>query len=197
MSGETEQQPSGWTPDLLFLHLKTVIDAQGDNYLEQLEAMSRMLDERYSTQTKALDAAFAAQQVAMATAQSTAEKAVNAALQAAKEAVDKANTASEKRFEAVNEFRGQLSDVMSTMIPRTEAEQRFTALDKAIGEIKSVADKGFSTVEARSMGSRESRTEGYAERFEAHNDMTRIISLGAVLVSMAVLALGAIALLHH
>jgi hypothetical protein len=49
------------------------------------------------------------------------DKAVQAALQAAKEAVDKANTAtSEKRFESINEFRGQLADQQTTFITRNE-----------------------------------------------------------------------------
>jgi hypothetical protein len=52
------------------------------------------------------------------------EKAVNAALTAAKEAVTKAEIAAEKRFDAANEFRGQLSDQAATFMPRLEAEQR-------------------------------------------------------------------------
>jgi hypothetical protein len=53
MSGETEQQPSGWTPDLLFLHLKTREDANDRLIQTQLANLTAMLDERYTTQTKA------------------------------------------------------------------------------------------------------------------------------------------------
>lgn len=58
-------------------------------------------------------ARFAAQEVAM-----------SAALAAAEKAVLKAEMASERRFEAVNEFRAQLADQAATFIPRIEAEAR-------------------------------------------------------------------------
>jgi hypothetical protein len=50
------------------------------------------------------------------------ERAVAAALAAADRAALKAETASEKRFDAVNEFRGQLADQASTFMPRQEAQ---------------------------------------------------------------------------
>jgi len=62
--------------------------------------------------------------------------AVRDALQAAEKAVTKAEVAAERRFEAVNEFRGQLSDQAGTFMPRSEADVRFGALAKDIGEIK-------------------------------------------------------------
>lgn len=52
----------------------------------------------------------------------SSDKAINAALAAAKEAVLKAEAASEKRFEAVNEFRASLSDQQRTLMPRVESE---------------------------------------------------------------------------
>lgn len=123
MSGETEEQESGWTVDTLKYHM----DQRFESSSESLRDLRTMLDERYQTQTKATDAAFAAQQKAMETAFIAADKAVQAALQAAKEAVNKAEVAAEKRFESVNEFRGQLADQANTFMPRTEvaaAQQR-------------------------------------------------------------------------
>lgn len=62
------------------------------------------------------------------------DKAVQAALIAAKEAVIKAETASEKRFESVNEFRGQLADQTATLMPRAEVNTKFDAFnDKLTG----------------------------------------------------------------
>lgn len=107
----------------------------------EFELTRQMLDERYATQTKALDAAFTAQQAAMKTAFDAADKAVQAALLAAEKAVDKANTANEKRFESVNEFRGQLNDLVTTLISRAEAEARLQALDARLSEMKSTVDK--------------------------------------------------------
>lgn len=56
------------------------------------------------------------------------DKAVQAALLAAKEAVLKAENATEKRFEATNEFRQQLSDQTNTFIPRNEYDAQHQAL---------------------------------------------------------------------
>lgn len=55
MPGETEDRVSAWTTDTLHMYMQ-----------RQLDDMRRMLDERYATQTKAVDAAFAAQQLALA-----------------------------------------------------------------------------------------------------------------------------------
>lgn len=77
-----------------------------------------------------------------------AATAVTAALEAAEKAVEKANTASERRFEAVNEFRGQLSDMVNTLIPRTEAETRFKSIDERLSRVQSTVDKGFSGADA-------------------------------------------------
>lgn len=103
--------------------LKEYIQRQHDD-------LRAMLDERYATQTKAVDAAFLAQQTAMSTALTAAERAVQTALLAAEKAVAKAETAAEKRFEAQNEFRAQLSDQAATFLPRAEAETRIAALSE-------------------------------------------------------------------
>lgn len=60
------------------------------------------------------------------------EKAVAAALTAAGQAVQKAEVAAEKRFDAVNEFRAQLSDQAGTFMPRAETEIRFTAMQEKV-----------------------------------------------------------------
>jgi vacuolar-type H+-ATPase subunit E/Vma4 len=68
------------------------------------------------------------------------EKAVNAALTSAERAVSKAEMASEKRFESVNEFRAALGDSSRLLMPRSEAEQRISALDKMIGDLKTTVE---------------------------------------------------------
>ena len=94
--------------------------------------MQILLDERYATQVKAVDAAFIAQQTAMQTALLAAEKAVQTALTAAEKAVVKAETAAEKRFDAVNEFRGAYQDIISQQLPRVEADSRFKSLSEKL-----------------------------------------------------------------
>jgi len=120
-AGETQKDPSGWTVDTLQVFVQ-----------RQLDDMRATLQERYETQTKAVDAAFLAQQTAMQTALTAAERAVATAMLAAEKAVDKAESAAEKRFEAVNEFRGQLNDIVTTLISRAEAETRITALSEKL-----------------------------------------------------------------
>lgn len=170
MSGETDLEPSGWTPDLLFLHLKTSMENHDRLFQAQMLALTKMLDERYETQAKAIDVAFVSQQTAMTVAFSAAEKAVNAAILAAKEAVEKANTANEKRFEAVNEFRGQLNDVMTTLISRGEADARFTAIDEKVSSIQRTLDKGGGK--------------------EAWGYLVGAVGLVAVIVTMAIQLIG-------
>ena len=139
MSGETKGAISGWTVDTLHSSLET-----------QLDDMKGMLNERYATQTKAVDAAFVAQQAAMEKAFTAADKAVQAALDAAKEAVTKAETASEKRFEAVNEFRGQLSDQAQMFLPRAEFTVQHDAVVAQLTALTNRMNRG----EGRDSGSR-------------------------------------------
>lgn len=50
-------------------------------------------------------------------------------------AVRIANEASEKRFDAVNEFRAQLSDQTRTFLPRTEYDARHETLENRVSEL--------------------------------------------------------------
>lgn len=119
MSGETEDQVSGWTTDTLHAHVH-----------QRFNDMQKLLDERYETQTKALDAAFKA-----------AEAAVGTALNSAEKAVAKAETAAEKRFESVNEFRAQLSDQNASFITRVEYDAKLENLTTQIDDLKRHSDQ--------------------------------------------------------
>jgi len=87
------------------------------------------------------DQRFKAQTEAVSTAMVAAEKAVAAALSAADRAVLKAEGSTEKRFEAVNEFRASLNDMMTRLIPRAEADQRFAAVVEKIDVMQRLLDK--------------------------------------------------------
>jgi len=80
------------------------------------------------------------------------EEKTSLALSASKEAVSKAETATEKRFEAVNEFRSTLSDQAANLIPRSEANVRFGGIEGKLDEFKSEVKKEISSL-------RESRSE--------------------------------------
>ena len=187
MSGETEQQVSGWTVDTLHQYLDI-----------RFADSRRMLDERYATQTKALDAAFIAQQTAMRTALEAAEKAVQTALVSAEKAVGKAEVAAEKRFESVNEFRAQLTDQAATFVNRSEAEVRLNAIsDKLDTETKRNASR-IAEVELR-VTSRLDLLSGTALGQSSHRTETRL-DAGTIMQGLAVLiSLAAVLFvaLHH
>lgn len=66
---------------------------------------------------------------------STDEK-TSLALNASEKAVTKAEMATEKRFDSVNEFRAQLKDQAALLIPREEANAKFTSLEEKIEDLK-------------------------------------------------------------
>jgi len=152
--------------------------------------LRELLNERYATQTKALDAAFLAQQAAVATSFDASEKAMAAALLAAKEAVEKANLANEKRFDSVNEFRAQLSDIITTLLPRNEAEVRFTALDARVTENKNNIALVSSTVAAE--------TAAVSGRYKGSKEnMAAMYALAGLLITLGLLGIGVLALVHR
>jgi hypothetical protein len=108
----------------------------GHSDREYFIAVINERDKRYAdlraADGKAIDAALSA-----------AKEAVAAALAAAERAVLKAEFAAEKRFDAVNEFRGQLADQASKLMPRTEAEIRLSNLENAVNIIRG-RSKGIS-----------------------------------------------------
>jgi hypothetical protein len=99
-----------------------------DSVTDRLAALRDLLNagdlryqQRFDSQTKALDAALAA-----------AKEAVQTALVAAEKATSKAEVAADKRFDSVNEFRSQLADQAATFIPRAESEARMNALAELV-----------------------------------------------------------------
>jgi hypothetical protein len=77
---------------------------------------------------------------------SAQDKAVQIAMVASEKAVVKAEIAAEKRFEAVNEFRGQLADQAATFMPRAEAEQRLGSLSEKITDLTGSNRAGANTL---------------------------------------------------
>ncbi len=78
------------------------------------------------------------------------EKAVTNALAAAEKAVTKAELAAEKRFDAVNEFRGQLKDQASNFVTRNEIDIRFRSLEEKIVAV----ERGRNLTEGSREGTR-------------------------------------------
>ena len=68
------------------------------------------------------------------------DRATQIAMQAAEKAVSKAEAASDKRFDAVNEFRQTLSDQTATFITRKEVEALFAGTNGTLGRLESQAN---------------------------------------------------------
>ena len=118
MSGETKSSVSSWTIDSLKEHLEHRLDA--------LAYVGDERDRRYEDRFKAMD-----------------EK-TGLALTSSKEAVAKAETATEKRFDAVNEFRGTLSDQAANLMPRGEASAKFAALEEKFSSLRDEVTRAIS-----------------------------------------------------
>lgn len=141
-AGETNASPSPWTIDSAMQHLIDKLEetkeassvrfiAQEQAIAAALSAQARLLvevdrryEQRFEAQEQAVGLALARvdKEFHEHLAQVRAE--THAALEAADKAIAKAETATEKRFDGVNEFRGQLADQARTFIPRAESISR-------------------------------------------------------------------------
>ena len=119
--------------DSLHGDLKVDIEHRFDALIESVAQRFSDSDQRYRER-------YEGQQIALREALAATDKAVQAALIAQEKAVTKAEIASEKRFDAVNEFRAQLSDQATTFMPRAEAESRLSALAEKIDDLKESRD---------------------------------------------------------
>lgn len=153
MSGETEANISAWTNDTVLIHLGKLVDERtemlralidGNDRLavERAMALGQLMAARESQHAQQFEEKdvrdqqrFDAQQLALRDALLAQEKAVSAALEAAQQAVLKAEGAAEKRFENMNEFRGQLADQAATLMPRQEMQVLVDAINEKIGII--------------------------------------------------------------
>jgi len=89
--------------------MRSVADIRHPDAVEPHVSLREYVDVRFESQERATTTALAAQ-----------EKAVAAALAAADRATTKAEAAADSRFQAVNEFRGTLTDQAQTFLPRAE-----------------------------------------------------------------------------
>lgn len=123
-------------------------------------------EQRFQGQTKSVEAAFAA-----------ANAAVNAALSAAEKAVTKAEIAAEKRFDSVNEFRGQLKDQTATFIPRQEAQVM----------VENISERVKKTEEFQAMRTGEMSAGADGRRHSQWTISTIVSTFAAIIAVVAVI----------
>jgi hypothetical protein len=107
------------------------------------ESTNAQLQELMEAKIVALDRVTDAKFVTLRTLLDSQAEKVALALDSADKAVTKAETAAEKRFESVNEFRGQLTDQAAVFISRPEYAQALHALEDKIADLKESRDAGL------------------------------------------------------
>lgn len=98
------------------------------------------------------------------------------ALAAADKAVSKAELATEKRFEGVNEFRGQLTDQARTFMPRTESD---AAIQRQAERLQELTDR-INRTEGHGAGEKDNKAGLYA----ALAALAVVISIVVVVANM-------------
>ena len=145
--------------------------------------------QRFEAQSDALTAAFLSQQTAMQTAFTVAEKAVQAALAAAKEAVSKAELAADKRFEALNELRQMLNDMLTKLFTRIEAEQQFKAVTEKVEATNfrfTSLEGRFNTIMGELSGGRKNRDDSRESRNDDKSLWALVIAALALVASVVI-----------
>ena len=184
MSGETEDQVSGWTVDTLHQMMRAILAErdrrfdeatahQQSEWHEHLEQARREVtaaltaadkavaevDRRHSEQFLSLErmvmARFDAEHDLLTNLARERQTAINAAFAAQQAAVSKAEIATEKRFESVNEFRAQLTDQAGRFVTRNETDSVISAVRS---EMQSAADRNAERIQE--IANRMNRSEG-------------------------------------
>jgi hypothetical protein len=139
---------SDWTVDTLKEYIDRVMLEHATAHAEQHHASElaiKLKQDHVDTQVQALDRRmldlFIASEKAVASALVALEKTNQTELAAQRAAVNKAEIAAEKRFEGVNEFRGQLADQQRTLMPRAEADAELRAIRESLSTLASRLDR--------------------------------------------------------
>lgn len=176
-------------------------DAQGERQWsvsdrEYLEAMLSGLERRFEKSLGELERLLAAsigsQKAMTEAAFLNAEKSVYAAMIAAEKAVSKAEISTDKRFEAVNEFRGMLSDIVNKMIPRAEAEQRFVSLSTFVNKLDVDLVQGLSLLE-KNLSDKIHKSEGRLDLIQGSSMGMKTSWNSIMVIVVAVIAAASLA----
>jgi hypothetical protein len=123
--------------------LERVIEERDRTYSDRVKAIEKLIDER----DRLYDSRFKAAEVAVSAALSSQEKAVNAAFLASEKAIVKAEAAQNDYNVRSNEFRGQLSDQATTLMPRPETLSMFKATDEKVASVQNVLESKLTAIQ--------------------------------------------------
>jgi len=153
-----EEPPAVWTTETLRVHLERLL-AERSHRVESLMSEKNLRDEQR----------FQAQEKALADALLAVEKSTQATFIAADRATTKAEMAAEQRFKSMNEFRGQLDSMISTLMPRAEADNRIDSLAARMETAATSIGERMDRInqEVDQLASRIDKTEGRSGGYSA------------------------------
>lgn len=163
-------------------------DAAGRNHdptlreiTAELDGHRRLMDERDLRYSKMAEAS----EKAVAAALGAAEKLTNTAFAASEKAITKAEAAQSSYNASTNEFRGQLRDQAATLMPRFEADQRFSGLEQRFSEFK---DSMLSEI----ANLRESRSMVQGEKGQASDSSATFFSVVTIVVACVAIVISVV-----
>jgi hypothetical protein len=165
------------TKDYLETRLNLITEKMKDAEQLQKEALAALAE---ATKAAALASdlryqqRFEAQSDALTAALQAAKEAVQAAQAAADRAVAKAEAAADKRFEALNELRQMLNDMVATMLTRKEADQQFKSVEE-----KHTASENRTEQQFKASGDKNAVTEAHIVRVESRLDQMQGVDVGS------------------
>jgi|ERR1043166_99221 hypothetical protein len=163
-----------WTLDTLRVYLIALLEEKFYSLIRSQEAMGRALEAKLEEQKESVQIALVAQ-----------KEQVSQALASADRAVTKAETASEKRFEAVNEFRNTLADQQRNLMPRQEITVIVAAMEGKIQVIKDALDGKIGIIQQTLLkleGRRSGISEGWGWAIGIIGLIVAIISIAAFIL---------------
>ncbi len=173
----------GWNVPTLYAHLSAIIVESDRRYEQRFVAQEQAVVVALEAVNKEFHEHLAQARLEAKTALEANERALVAALAATEKAIDKSEIATEKRFESVNEFRQQLSDIISQFPRKIEVDQKFDSVVDKIDLIR----EGMARVHSRldlTEGSRAGGREAVTERRESNAALYALGGFIAVIISI-------------
>lgn len=160
-----------------------------DYLTERLSAIDHSARDRFNAQEEAVRVAVERADREFHEHLTQVRSETQLALDASEKAIAKSELANEKRFESVNEFRGQLDDQSRTFIPRREAEAMISAVEAKVADSASRIELTATRADlAAQVASAAATVDGinntYASRHE--NTTSRITQLSEEIVKLQV-----------